>query len=88
MPYTLGMNSTLKKDLSIFPNPTSDNFTIECAMEDIGKRIQMFDALGNLVLDKKIERSSEKINVMQFSPGVYSIRFDRNVYRLVIQNRP
>ena len=76
MPYTVAVNSISKKSLNIFPNPTSDNFTIECAMEDIGKTIQLFDALGNLVLDKKIERSSEKINVMKFSPGIYSIRFD------------
>jgi hypothetical protein len=86
MPYTLGVNSTSKKSLKIFPNPTSDNFTIECALEDIGKTIQLSDALGNLVLDKKIERSSEKINVMSFSPGIYSIRLDQTVYQLVIQN--
>ena len=86
MPYTLSINNESKQSLNIFPNPTSDNFTIECAMEDIGKTIQLYDALGNLVLDKKIERSSEKINVMQFSSGIYSIRFNQNVYRLVIQN--
>ena len=88
MPYTLGVNSPSKKNLKIFPNPTSDNFTLECAMEDIGKSMKIYDAVGNLVLDKKIERSSEKINVTQFSPGIYSIQFDLNIYRLIIQNRP
>lgn len=85
MPYTVGLANNKKNNIQVYPNPTSDYFNFESNSEDIGKSFQMFDALGQLVLDKKIERVSEKINVSKFSPGIYSIRFDQNVYRLVVR---
>lgn len=86
MPYTLGLENNVKKRIAIYPNPTSDYFNFEFGNEDIGKTFQMFNALGQLVLDKKIERTIEKTSVVKFSPGVYSIRFENNVYRVVVRN--
>ena len=88
MPYTVGIENEVKKAIRIFPNPTSDYFTIEINSEDIGKNIQIFDALGKIVLEKKIEVLNEKINVSQFSPGIYSIRFNQSIQKLIVQNKP
>jgi hypothetical protein len=54
-------------------------------MDDIGKNIQLFDGIGKVVYDKKIERISEKIDITKFSPGIYSVRFDEVIYKLIIE---
>jgi hypothetical protein len=87
MPYTVGVDIHSKKSIQIFPNPASEAFTIECSPKDIGKTVQLYNALGNLILEKNIESSSEKINITHFAPGVYSVRFEQMIYRLVIQNK-
>jgi hypothetical protein len=52
------------------------------------RTVQLYNALGNLILEKNIESPSEKINVTQFAPGVYSVRFEQKIYRLIIQHKP
>lgn len=84
MPYTLGVEQISKKKIQLYPNPALDNFTFECSMDDLGKNIQLFDAVGKMVLNKKIERVSEKINISSFSPGIYSVRFNESTYKLII----
>ncbi len=84
MPYTLGVEQISKKKIQLYPNPARDNFTFECSMDDLGKNIQLFDAVGKMVLNKKIERVSEKINISSFSPGIYSVRFNESTYKLII----
>ena len=86
MPYTVGIANNSKNNLRIYPNPAAEYFNLETGIEDIGKHFQVYDALGKLVLDKKIERSSEKISTAQFNSGIYSIRFNQSVHRLVIRN--
>jgi hypothetical protein len=85
MPYTVGIENSTKKKIQIYPNPASNEFTFECAMDDIGKNIQIFDGIGKVVYDKKIERISEKIDITKFSPGIYSVRFDELIYKLIIE---
>ena len=84
MPYTLGVEQISNKKIQLYPNPALDNFTFECSMDDLGKNIQLFDAVGKMVLNKKIERVSEKINISSFSPGIYSVRFNESTYKLII----
>jgi hypothetical protein len=85
MPYTLGVEQISKKKIQLYPNPARDHFTFECSMDDLGKNIQLFDAVGKMVLNKKIERVTEKINITSFSPGIYSVRFNEGTYKLIIQ---
>ncbi|MEN9944017.1 MAG: hypothetical protein RLZZ91_2018 [Bacteroidota bacterium] len=87
MPYTVEVDTYSNNSIKIFPNPTTEAFTIESSINDIGKTVQLYDALGNLILEKNIQSSSERINVTQFAPGVYSVRFAQVTYRLVIQNQ-
>jgi sugar lactone lactonase YvrE len=63
------------EQLSIFPNPTSDNFTIQNPKGDHLTEIQILNMNGKLVQDLKIENSSAeiKIDVADLPVGIYFI---------------
>ncbi|MFW5832365.1 MAG: T9SS type A sorting domain-containing protein [Prolixibacteraceae bacterium] len=77
--YTFNMltnaGSVAKKQnqVSIYPNPTSGEITIN-GIQPAGI-IQIHDSSGILLLDKKIAGPSDVISLKNFSPGYYIISF-------------
>ncbi len=66
--------------ISVFPNPTTENFTVEANGISAGKtvHIKCYDMMGRLHLDQAVVASSEgdftqQIDGSQIIPGVYKI---------------
>jgi hypothetical protein len=58
--------------VSIYPNPTKDNVTIECKG---AKELLIIDYLGRIIIDKKIiNNQSTIINVQGFPKGIYVVK--------------
>ena len=55
---------------TIYPNPTSDNFTIE--MENEVKSVEIYSLLGQKILTA----TSKNINISNVSKGVYLVRIE------------
>ena len=60
--------------VSISPNPTSEFVSIQLAGMDQSS-FKMMDALGNVIM-KEVIHGSKKINVGDFSNGVYFLVFE------------
>jgi len=64
----------LSNNISIFPNPATDEINIK---GDNLNRVLLLDSRGNIIIDKKADRSLMKLNVSQLSKGVYFVRIEK-----------
>jgi hypothetical protein len=72
-PFTVGVNELSSNfDFSIYPNPASDNITIELPFEKKSK-IQIINVVGEIVLEEDIS-SSKTISVENIASGIYFAR--------------
>lgn len=58
-------------DVAIYPNPTNGNLNINISTMT---NISVFNSLGQMVYDSKVDSDKEVINMSQFDAGVYMIR--------------
>jgi hypothetical protein len=63
----------------IYPNPVIDYITINSQNLEINN-IELYDITGNLILT---EPYTEKLNIIQISPGIYILRLIDNSNRLI-----
>jgi len=76
----LGFNIRKAEDFNamIYPNPNNGQFTLEVKSNKTHKLdIEIFNSLGELIYTKQINtetNSQYRINLQQFSRGIYSIR--------------
>ncbi len=61
-----------KNDLTIFPNPINDIFFIENKHIDLDF-IQIFDVVGNLIWEGKIQLGKNEIDVSSWNAGIYFV---------------
>ncbi len=60
--------------VNIYPNPAADFMTIETDQKLIGGSIEVFDALGKLVLSETITSAKSNLNVGVLNTGLYTVR--------------
>ncbi|MBU2649879.1 MAG: T9SS type A sorting domain-containing protein [Bacteroidetes bacterium] len=73
------------KEVSIFPNPASDQLTIESGKPF--QRIEIYNASGQLLFGKDYRNTITTLNVGDYSPGIYIVRVglgDESVARKVV----
>lgn len=58
-----------------FPNPVQDYLNVELDAKLVGKKINLFDEQGKMVLSKVAE-SNTKINTFQLPNGIYFLKID------------
>ncbi|MGV6829017.1 MAG: T9SS type A sorting domain-containing protein [Flavobacteriales bacterium] len=71
----LGVNDMQNNAFSIYPNPAQDFVTITSALEG-SKTIQVFDLLGNKVLDTNT--INDQLNVSPLTSGIYLISISQD----------
>ena len=65
-------NST---NILLYPNPTSSNVTITLKDNEVIKKIEFYNIMGQLVLSKRLQNSSEtSINISKLSKGMYIVK--------------
>lgn len=76
----IGLNETSKNDVSIYPNPSSDNTYININLtEDSNVSIEIYNAVGQLVktIDRTNMQSGENlmsINISDLKAGMYIVK--------------
>lgn len=67
---TLSIENQSFEEFQLYPNPTRDVWLIENPGTSI-KQVQIFDALGKMVLDLKTDSTQVEVNAQVFSQGLY-----------------
>ena len=69
---TLGISDNSSLEMSLYPNPTDQNYvTIETPISG-SKEIEVFDLLGKKVID--VNSSSNQLDISKLNSGVYLVR--------------
>jgi len=71
-----GIDELLANNISLFPNPASESFTIES--EKAVENIQVVDILGKLIVEYKNPSLSTNIKTSNWQKGTYYVRISQN----------
>ncbi|MDP2687962.1 MAG: T9SS type A sorting domain-containing protein [Aequorivita sp.] len=87
----LSVNSFGFEDLSIYPNPTSENVTVQSSQLVLESAISLYDLQGKLLFSKKMLPQNGKltINVSSLENGVYFLKISsdgNSVVKKLVKN--
>lgn len=68
----LDVNEFEIKDISIFPNPTTNTITIKGIQQDY--KIEVYNIIGQKIIEKNITPDNNTINVSHLSNGAYILK--------------
>jgi len=84
-PPLVAINETDIFDIAIYPNPSTDMFTIKGKIQDT--YLHIIDVLGNNVLQIYCNDTDENINIESLSAGIYLIQIQKGeqlaTYKLI-----
>jgi hypothetical protein len=69
----VGLEDLTENEVSIYPNPTDNIFTIEVSDFIIGQTFAVYDIRGRLLLNGKLNETKTSINVSSFATGTYYV---------------
>lgn len=72
---SLGVVENDKKNIVVYPNPTSSDLTIQGEF-DSEESIAIFNLLGQKVMEHTIDSNEQVVNVSKLASGVYTIYFN------------
>jgi hypothetical protein len=70
----LGVAKEQQLDFSLYPNPSSDNITIQLPSGLAKADLNIFDTAGRLIKNAKITVQNRLLNVAELSSGVYVLK--------------
>lgn len=77
--YFTGITGEIKmEDNRIFPNPFSDNITVEFADLKPGCRLKIFNSNGALVYSENLVKNKSTLNLNSLPPGIYLFCIEEN----------
>ena len=72
--------------ISVYPNPTNGEFIIDITKGLIGEQYVITDFSGKIIKIGKFENSKEKVDIDDFSKGVFIIQIkNRNIQERIIK---
>ncbi len=81
LPLDLGGNEISKNEVLLYPNPTQNQFTIT---NSNNMYLQVYDILGNIVIQKKLISASEIIDTDFLIKGIYIIKVGSSLSKLIV----
>jgi len=78
------------ESLSIYPNPTENNITINTKNNSLqDATLEIFDLLGKRIFIEKLNQKMNKINIENYNSGIYLLKFSNNkgtkTYKIIKQ---
>ena len=70
------------EDLTVYPNPSTDDFTIESKNEI---SIVITNILGETILSQQLQQGKNKINLSDHASGVYFIKNNNSTFKIIKQ---
>lgn len=75
----VGIQEKLIENISLFPNPTENNITIDIGNNELqNATIEILDLLGKSIYKKEITQKISECNMNKYSNGIYLIKFSNN----------
>nr|WP_321485454.1 T9SS type A sorting domain-containing protein [uncultured Draconibacterium sp.] len=74
-----------KKDIIAFPNPTTGLINLKIREIGVDANIQLFDLIGNKLMEKSAESDVEQIDLKNFSSGVYFLHITKDMKKKTIK---
>ena len=66
--------SEIKSDIKIFPNPINNKFTIQTDKQNGSYNLEIYNTIGQIILNKTIINRVEQVDLSGQSAGVYFIK--------------
>lgn len=82
---TVGITDQEIAQLHIYPNPASGEITINALEGAIGSEVTIYDASMKMVHQATIEAASTRLSVNHLMSGIYFVKSDSSVERLMIK---
>jgi hypothetical protein len=70
----LGISEARRLHFEMFPNPASENLTIQLPSGSKNASVVFYDYIGRTALTQKVSQTNNQINVQKLSSGVYIIK--------------
>ena len=70
------------KNIFVYPNPSSGSFTVE-NKQNSSTVIELFELTGKLLKKVNSKGLKTKIDISTFSPGVYVLKVDNQIVKVV-----
>jgi len=70
--------------ITVFPNPSNGEFQININSSNSNQYFEIYNSLGDLVKKQELREVSTKINLSEFSSGIYHLRImtgEKQIYR-------
>ncbi len=74
-----------KKDIIAFPNPTTGLVNLKISEIGADVNIQLFDVVGNKLMEKSAQSNLEQIDLENFSSGVYFLHITKDMKKKTIK---
>lgn len=74
-----------KKDNIAFPNPTTGLINLKIREIGVDANIQLFDLVGNKLMEKSAESDVEQIDLKNFSSGIYFLHITQDMKKKTIK---
>ena len=71
---SLGISEAKRLHFEMFPNPASENLTIQLPSGSKNASVVFYDYIGRMALTQKVSQTNNQINVQKLSSGVYIIK--------------
>ncbi len=68
----------------MYPNPTNGQLVIETDQIQMGSSLQIIDLAGNLILERKIRKPKETVNLENLAKGLYFVRYKNEFQKWMI----
>lgn len=79
-----GLQENASASLSVYPNPACDFILIDCAPEQIGQRMVMYDAFGKTIFEALISKKEMQFNLQELTNGMYLVKIGSQTKRLEV----
>ena len=67
---------TNENSLLISPNPTTDNVLVSLPTDFVGRKLEIYDLTGRIIISIVIKSENETISIAHFAAGAYFLRLD------------
>lgn len=71
---SLSVSGVNRLDFDMFPNPASENVTIQLPSGETKAKVQFYDYLGKLALSRTVTDINNNVDVNELSSGVYILK--------------
>jgi len=80
--YTTGINEIGNEEVSVFPNPATDDFSIDLGNQN-GRmvRISIYNEMGELITEINSPNQQENISTKNFPAGFYFVKVEGDNFK-------